>query len=503
MGREEAQPQSLWEERWEAEVHQDLGISQWVLGGSLGCTECPCTSLLTDTCPHSLAGCHGAGGPIVPAQNLRALPRISGYRWWGSSCVLQLWDVQDGPGSSAPCQRELRMAGSSHQWWRWHCPPFMCAWGQSCSCCVTRARAVTSSRVCSRSNIPTRVAEELHAQEPGAPRSSPALPSSGCKGLPRAGRAAARPEQPTQPAAGAGGRGSGCERECTCRGARRGRGTLPVPPSALAPSDPGGTRPRCAVRPRSQPALRRAPRWEPRSGSRRRRRDARRARRRVWRHPGPSGERGPAGAPSPCPRCRRLLPPNGSERPRERRRVPRLRAPAHPSCSCGSFWGRRGTSRGTPAVGAGRRGAPRTSRPASGNQRKVAGAPAGGGASRQNRRSRGTAGPAPPTRAAAAPSALGTETPAGSAAGSGHSENPGWILHTRARGTRGPAHTTRRSRARPGPRALSAHAGTRVHARGCAHVRLNEDPRALVCACAPFARSGTCTEVGTHTIIQH
>lgn len=72
---------------------------------------------ITATCPHGLAGCHGAGRPIVPAPNrlpLRAWPRTGGYHRRGSSCVLQLWHVQHGSAPKrAPDGRELAPAAEA------------------------------------------------------------------------------------------------------------------------------------------------------------------------------------------------------------------------------------------------------------------------------------------------------------------------------------------------------------------------------------------------------
>lgn len=218
-------------------------------------------------------------------------------------------------------------------------------------------------------------------------RPSTPLPSSGCEGLQRAGKAAARPEQPTHPAREARREreGVGVGVSASVRDAERSaRLALPVPLSALAPAAPRG--------PISLPA--RAPpgpaTGSPGRGSHPPRAPTGRrsgtapgaARRRVRRHPGCSRERGPAGALSPCQRprlARRLLPPSSSERPRAGRWVPRLRAPPRPGCSCGSVRARSGTSRGTLAVGAGRDGAapPRTSPARPGRPEKVAGAPRG------------------------------------------------------------------------------------------------------------------------------
>lgn len=109
MGRE-AQPQGPWDEGWEAEVHQDLGTSPRFLGGSLGCAESPCASLLPDACPHGLAGHQGSRGTHCPStkpsspRSLAQGPGNSGYCWWGYSRLLRLQAARAGPASSLPCQ---------------------------------------------------------------------------------------------------------------------------------------------------------------------------------------------------------------------------------------------------------------------------------------------------------------------------------------------------------------------------------------------------------------
>lgn len=105
LGMEEAQPQGPWDEGWEAEVCQYLGISPQFPRGSLGCAESPYASLLPDACPHGLAGCQGEqGDPLSQRQTLlpsEPCPGNSGYSWWGYS---HLQGVRAGPATSVPRQ---------------------------------------------------------------------------------------------------------------------------------------------------------------------------------------------------------------------------------------------------------------------------------------------------------------------------------------------------------------------------------------------------------------
>lgn len=448
--------QGLRDKGSEGQVCRGLGVLLQVLGGSFGVPR-PHPSKMLPTQPGRLPGEPlrplGSAPDNSPLGALPEAPRTPRTAWARpANSFLAMPGLQrpkrclEEPPTytTTPGARRLCLAGSSRQRCGWPRSWFLRVLEPSRSCCVTRVGAETSTR-------PLLPAQNPRPGSSGAPPARAAGTPRPLLGPPRAWVAGqSGPSQPVHEAwrgregVGAGASSPGRVGEHGEPGELRWPHGTARPGSAPAASQHGATppaRPRCA------------PCGEPGGGP-----PGDLRRRPVPRHLQRTEPTAPAPPTAPAAPT--------SERP------PPVHAP--PSPGCGSGPASSGTSRGGPGLGTGRGGppypllSPALPRPRSRSSRgwpeQVAGAPRG---RRVPVKVAGLRGAAPPSRAAAAPSPLGTETPAGSAAGPSHSENPGWIVHTRARGARAPATGLAHARGPGAPRRSTASRGGPARARPC------------------------------------